>query len=319
MINVATESFSLDQHTTASSFVDSTGMSLYGADLQELVALLQGVDPNKTLGGLKSTMDEDGDLRWVCMLHLDRPDVAKRRAVFTQQIKRINGKYDADNHRVTFTGAQDFQNSKQLCAIINNGIRIDELIINDCVIKKNGFLKILETIKQSFIQLLTLNNVTVCGQKQLQVLTLLAKTLSEKKKFLTLYVIKSQILNEVVEYMIKNETNTFVILQLNSKSYIHVIPALDYEWKPIPVIKTTELTSSCELRVHQMFMDSTTLKAISRGLNSNSRLEGVFFKKVEFAVNCEDAVIHVFTHLIDSYREIFQLFKNQHLQDLIFE
>ncbi|CAF4031875.1 unnamed protein product [Adineta steineri] len=79
----------------------------------------------------------------------------------------------------------------------------------------------------------------------------------------------------------------FWILYVSGNSYLQIIPASDYEWKPIPNFESIDLISNRELRVYDMFIEPATLKIISNALNSSVHITRISFKKIDFTVNYE--------------------------------
>ena len=98
--------------------------------------------------------------------------------------------------------------------------------------------------------------------------------------------------------MIKNHKNIFIAIQKNPKGDIHVIPALDDEWRPIPIVEITDLIEKRALRAYGLFMRSDVLKTIAHTISVGNWLTQISFKKINFIVkDCHDAIVEFATIL----------------------
>ncbi|CAF1370735.1 unnamed protein product [Adineta steineri] len=264
----------------------SLGAGIAGAQLRDLAFLLYDTDPRQSLGNLNRITDADGHVRWVCMQHLNTSYGNEQQSAFIRRIETMRGKFDSTNGRVVFNNNQDSIVISEFCTIIQNGMRIKELHFYNFAFKSDDFVKLVETLKDSLIHNLTLYNVTVFGWKPLKVAKSL-QSLSEKQQFWILYVVKKDNSDELINYIIRNKTNMFFISQTDRNSYLQIIPASNYEWKPILNLETNNIVSNRELRVYDMFIEPATLKIISNALNSSDHITRISFKKIDFTVNYE--------------------------------
>ena len=124
-------------------------MGLEGADLRELRALLDDIDPRQTLGNLSRTTEEDNETRWVCRAHLSKPHGLQWQNAIIDSINANIGESKAHEKEAIISDEVNFRKIEEICKIIMNGLRIERVTLNDCIMDRNGLIKLIDAINHS--------------------------------------------------------------------------------------------------------------------------------------------------------------------------
>ncbi|UJR18837.1 hypothetical protein I4U23_021965 [Adineta vaga] len=160
-----------------------------GPALRQIRKYLKKVDENDTLGNLYRTVTSNGQVRWVCIDHYNKQHSTNRIKQFRNEFERLGGKIE-DNVVII-----DKLNEKvflKINKLLNQGLTIDTISINDVKITEDLFSKFLNIISRKIrinklkLENIFLTNFRIKTSKQ-KIISMLNDTLESNRQLIIEY------------------------------------------------------------------------------------------------------------------------------------